>query len=488
MPTSELDVAQVQRRMRLPREATLRVHASSPSLPMLNHWINGHLRQSFAHPVSVHVLALASLGLLLSIVLYFLSPILEDDYHIYRQYLPWIYYLDWSQYDSFVVDHVVVFLAISLPMTWLFLLNVAHSHVSSRLDIALLVLRVVCCLVVCFSLTVILTEFLSRRVTIALISLAYGSLGLVYSWSVPAWRWFYEEASTKGLITFLPESIQELLLHTSLLDWLTDTSFMDKMKPFLPFLMPLSKAEQNRVLEQLPVETQVMMTRPGMVALLPPNVQKLLLPAHAHHELTEAMLASLPHDEDSDGEPTVHRLTASTTASAGFDFHVPSESNAVALRNNNDTPVGDDIVSEIMTKRVVRGCLELVKIPSPKALDRTAAVSTALFALQLYASRRSRRVLVGLIQFAVASSLVSVASFAFLVRLVQLMTRPGNGSAALLGHFRQYLIQSWTAKPQLAAHAAPRLDAPTTLTTVRKAATSASAVVAVLFVLRRLRR
>ncbi|GLD93468.1 hypothetical protein PINS_up002060 [Pythium insidiosum] len=470
------------------------------SVQMLRAALDSLLRRSFAHTISVHVLAAASIALLLSVALYFLSPILEDDYHIYRQYLPWIYYLDWSQYDSFIVDHLVVFLSISLPMGWLFLFNVTYSGVSTRLDIALLVLRVVCCATVCFSLTVILTEFLSRRVMIAIISLAYGTLGLLYSWSVPAWRWYMEEASAKGLVTLLPESVQHLLLRTTLLEWLTDTTFMDKLRPFLPFLLPLSKAEQNRVLEQLPVETQLMLTRPGMVTLLPDGVQRVLLPASttgdddgsAVQDLVARELTASTQDEDGDAgkeakvsELTMSALQSAPNASAGFDFHHVSSTDPSTAREGSE-----DVVSEIMTTRLMRGCMEIAKLPSTRVIDRTIGVSTVLFVLQLYASQRSRRMVASVLQFVVASSLVSIASFALTLRVIQALTVSGQ-AAPLLRYVRQYLLRSLTsaasASPQLMAAKPAALALPAT-ETLKKTATSVSAVVAVLYVLRRLRR
>ncbi|KAJ0398215.1 hypothetical protein P43SY_006347 [Pythium insidiosum] len=458
------------------------------------------LRRSFAHTVSVHVLAAASIALLLSVALYFLSPILEDDYHIYRQYLPWIYYLDWSQYDSFVVDHLVVFLSISLPMGWLFLFNITYSGISTRLDVALLVLRVVCCATVCFSLTVILTEFLSRRVMIAIISLAYGTLGLVYSWSVPAWRWYMEEASAKGLVTLLPESVQHLLLRTTLLEWLTDTTFMDKIRPFLPFLLPLSKAEQNRVLEQLPVETQLMLTRPGLATLLPDGVQRVLLPAQSSSDdeggSVEDLVArqiTLPTKDGEDGDAgstsapqsTASALQCAPNASAGFDFHQVTSADQSTAREGPE-----DVVGEIMTTRLMRGCMELAKMPSTRVIDRTIGVSTALFVLQLYASQRSRRMVASLLQFVVASSLVSIASLALTLRVIQAVTVSGQ-AAPLLRYIRQYLVRSLTsataAPPQLIAAKPAALALPAT-ETLKKTATSVSAIVAVMYVLRRLRR
>lgn len=306
------------------------------------------LRETYGHALSVQALAAASTALLLSCVLYFLSPLLEDDYHVYQRYLPWVYYLDYSKYNSFVVDHVVVFGAIALPMGWLLLVNVAHSGVASRLELALLLLRVACCFTVCASLTVILAEFLSRRVMIALLALAYGALGLAYSWSVPLWRWYLDDASKKGLVAFLPASLQQLLLRTSLLEWLTDASMAEKVQPFLPFLLPLSRAEQTRLLERMPVESQLTLTRPGLLPLLPETVQRVLLP-------------TAPDDSDSEGDSdelrqlaltgTTNSATAAvvedkqarlSTAGAGFDFQVATTT----------AQSSDQVLADIVSTRV----------------------------------------------------------------------------------------------------------------------------------------
>lgn len=371
--------------------------------------IDTFLRETYGHTVSVQVLAAASTALLLSCALYFLSPLLEDDFHFYQQYLPWVYYLDYSKYNSFIVDHVVVFLAISLPMTWLLLFNIAHSGVANRLELALLLLRVVCCLTVCFSLTVILTEFLSRRVMIALLALAYGALGLVYSWSVPVWRWYLDEASTKGLIAFMPASVQQLLLRTSLLEWLTDTSLSDKVQPFLPFLLPLSRAEQNRLLERMPVESQVMLTRPGFMPFLPESVQKALLPsASTQTELDNTQLTLHTGSSKSsnsngsvdhgalNGALAVKKLDLPPTADAGFAFHRPEVTTANALTAQSSEEVLADIISTRVWKCVGSFCCDLFLCLDCgcRIADRTLYCATAccpLFAAVASRSCRCRR-------------------------------------------------------------------------------------------------
>lgn len=388
---------------------------------MFQRLLDKFLRETYGHVVSVQLLAAASTALLLSCALYFLSPLLEDDYHMYERYVPWVYYLDYSKYNSFIVDHVVVFLAISLPMGWLLLVNVTYSGVATRLDLALLLLRVACCLTVCASLTVILTEFLSRRVMIALLSLAYGALGLVYAWSVPLWRWYLDDASTKGLIAFLPASVQELLLRTSLLEWLTDTTLTERVQPFLPFLLPLSRAEQNRLLERMPVEQQLTLTRPGLLPFLPETVQRALLPTAPANDEASAEQQLVVANADFSSRASVTTVTKRElppTADAGFGFHRPDVVNSSALAKQSSEEVLADIISTRVWKYVARacgcdamgsthawlthcvslsvscwrsersGCKQIVQMPSSKTLNRTASVSTALFVLQVQTHSR----------------------------------------------------------------------------------------------------
>lgn len=330
---------------------------------LLHRALDRFLRETYGHELSVQLLAAASVALLSSAALYFASPLLEDDYHLYQQYLPWASLLDWSHYDSFIVDHAVVFASIALPVGWLLVFHVAYSSISSRVEVALLALRVASCLTVSAALTVLLTEFFSRRAMLAILALAYGSLGILYSWSVPLWRWYMTEARARGLMAFLPESLQELLLRTSLLEWLTDTSFSDKMRPFLPFLLPLSRAEQMTLLEQMPVETQRTMTRPGfLLPMLPDAMQKALLPANELEDeevVGESGKPLLLHDADTSSAPTSSTGSTSsddgsspveTALTAGFDFHRPEVRQSVLAPRKTH----EQIMSEIITTRIWR--------------------------------------------------------------------------------------------------------------------------------------
>uniref|UniRef100_M4C6R2 Uncharacterized protein n=1 Tax=Hyaloperonospora arabidopsidis (strain Emoy2) TaxID=559515 RepID=M4C6R2_HYAAE len=177
-------------------------------------------------------------------------------------------------------------------------------------------------------------------------------------------------------------------------------------------------------------------------------------------------------------------LKASTSVSltsAGFDFHRPD-----VVRTVRSPLSPGQLLNEIMASRVRDKCQELVKMPSSRTLDRTAAVSSALLVMQLYASRRSRKVFLTFVQFVSASALSSVACCAIFLRFVQLLDVRWNlvRAISLLHYARPYLLRlTSTGTPQIDSQ--PARSGPVT---VRTAATSVSVVVAALYVLRKLRR
>ncbi|CAI5707218.1 unnamed protein product [Peronospora farinosa] len=444
-------------------------------------WVLNHvLYRSFGHPLSVQLLALSSLVLLLSFSLFSLAPWLdyESQRHVKTFQLV---------SDSFAMDHFVVFVAIVPLAIWLLLVNLAYS----KLTCALLLLRAASCLTVTFALTVFLAEFLSRRAMLALLALVYAILGLVYSWSVPIWRWYQEEARTKGLVSFLPQSVQKLLLQTSLLEWLTDTSFFDKMALLLPFLLPLSRAEQMRLMEQMPPKSQVMMTKPGLLPLLPGLVRSILLPVQDSDsdndsdkkgEETDASEGRLAGQVKTDRVSRMEQkkvLTSASSSTTGFDFHRPD-----VVETVRTPPSREQVFNEIVVSRMWNGCKELVKVPTSKVLNRTAAMSSALLVMQLYASRRSRKIFLTFMHFTAASALSSVACCAIFLRFVQLLdvTWTSRRAMPLLCYARQYLLRN-ARSPQISDQPVHGVSV-----TLRSTASSVSLLVAALYILRKLRR
>lgn len=159
------------------------------------------------------------------------------------------------------------------------------------------------------------------------------------------------------------------------------------------------------------------------------------------------------------------------------------------------------------------GCKDLVHVPSPKTLQLTASVSSALLIMQvragvtgslslcyrrcsrllvctqLYASRGSRRAFVSLVQLVVVSALGSVACGAILLRLFQLMDRNLSArSVPLLHHVRRFLLRNQSGSQAQLSDSSASSSTENKAALLRKAATSASAVAAVIYVMKRLRR
>ncbi|CAH0475485.1 unnamed protein product [Peronospora belbahrii] len=431
-------------------------------------------RCSLNHPLSIQLFALCSLVPLVCVLLFSLAPWFDDESlrHV-SEFQDSIA----IESNSFTVDHFVVFIAILPPTIWLLLVHIAYSE----LNFALQFLRVTNCLTVSFALTVLLAEFLSSRAMIALLALMYALLGLMYSWCVPIWRWYQEEARRKGLVGFLPQFMQKLLLQTSLLEWLTDTSLSDKLAPVLPFLLPLTRAEQMRLMEQMSPESQVMMTKPGLMPLLPDLVQKVLLPVQdsdsdgSSHKKGEEVNASASTMEQN------QVLTSPISTTAGFDFHRPDVVGSVRT-----LPSREQVLNEIMTSWVWNGCKKLMKVPTAKVLNRTAAMSSALLVMQLYASRRSRTFCLALVQLVAASALSSVACCAIFLRLVQYLDTTWTSGRAmpLLRYARYYLLRHGNAGifqvSDQPAHGVSMM--------LRSTASSVSIVLAMVYLLRKLRR
>ncbi|RQM21891.1 hypothetical protein B5M09_012701 [Aphanomyces astaci] len=184
-------------------------------------------------------------------------------------------------YDPVVVDHAIAAIALSGPVGYALLLNMYYSDVETPVGLTLLTLRISCCCIVGAAMTVFLAECFSRRLVFSLVLMGYGVWGIGYAWSVPLWRWYTYDVRRHGLVAFLPAGLQDTLLRMTLLEWLTDTSFADKLRDYFPFFLPLNNVEQQRVVHSLPCDTQTMMHTPGLVHLLPSALQDVLLPPTA---------------------------------------------------------------------------------------------------------------------------------------------------------------------------------------------------------------
>ncbi|RHY85987.1 hypothetical protein DYB37_012128 [Aphanomyces astaci] len=195
-------------------------------------------------------------------------------------------------YDPVVVDHAIAAIALSGPVGYALLLNMYYSDVETPVGLTLLTLRISCCCIVGAAMTVFLAECFSRRLVFSLVLMGYGVWGIGYAWSVPLWRWYTYDVRRHGLVAFLPAGLQDTLLRMTLLEWLTDTSFADKLRDYFPFFLPLNNVEQQRVVHSLPCDTQTMMHTPGLVHLLPSALQDVLLPPTAGNSTDVVMTSS----------------------------------------------------------------------------------------------------------------------------------------------------------------------------------------------------
>jgi hypothetical protein len=80
----------------------------------------------------------------------------------------------------------------------------------------------------------------------------------------------YAHVRERGLLEFLPPSTQQLLLETSLLDWLMDTSMADRLKPYAALSFGGLNAEERAFLvSSLPRDQQHALVAPGLLHALP---------------------------------------------------------------------------------------------------------------------------------------------------------------------------------------------------------------------------
>jgi hypothetical protein len=80
----------------------------------------------------------------------------------------------------------------------------------------------------------------------------------------------YARVRERGLLGYLPPATQQMLLETSLLDWLMDTSMADRMKPYMALGFGGLNAEERAFLvSSLPREQQQALVAPGLLYALP---------------------------------------------------------------------------------------------------------------------------------------------------------------------------------------------------------------------------
>eukprot|EP01138_Halocafeteria_seosinensis_P002606 gb/GECG01002664.1/.p1 GENE.gb/GECG01002664.1/~~gb/GECG01002664.1/.p1 ORF type:complete len:349 (+),score=40.09 gb/GECG01002664.1/:1-1047(+) len=82
----------------------------------------------------------------------------------------------------------------------------------------------------------------------------------------------------RGLIRYLPDGIQEQLLHQTLLDWMKDATLSNKLKQYAPLLLGLTESETKLYLDSAPRPFRNQIMKPGLVHFLPGFLRGVLLP------------------------------------------------------------------------------------------------------------------------------------------------------------------------------------------------------------------
>ncbi|CAI5730224.1 unnamed protein product [Peronospora destructor] len=231
------------------------------------------------------------------------------------------------------------------------------------------------------------------------------------------------------------------------------------------------------------------MTKPGLLPLLPGLVQNLLLPAQdsdndsetkgEEADASEGRLTGQVETERVSWMEQKKVLTSACLSTTGFDFH-----RSDVVKTVRTPPSREKFFNEIVASRMWNGCKELVKVPAAKVLNRAAAMSSALLVMQLYASRRSRKILITSVHFIAASALSSVACCAIFLRFVQLLdlTWTSRRAVPFLCYARQYLLRN-AGSPQISDQRVHGVSV-----TLRSTVSSVSLLVAALYILRKLRR
>ena len=94
-------------------------------------------------------------------------------------------------------------------------------------------------------------------------------------------RW--KELREQGLVTFMPDKVQEVLLHSSLLDLLMAVWDLPNLVEYLkrliyPFFVRMDKAEALMLFQELNPEVAAMMNTKGLVHMLPAPVKQAIAP------------------------------------------------------------------------------------------------------------------------------------------------------------------------------------------------------------------
>jgi len=227
-----------------------------------------------------------------------------------------------------------------------------------------------------------------------------GALGLINS----AMQVF----ENSGLIAFLPPTLVNILLDWTLMEFILSDNLLRGVKEFIVQVMPIfvaggDEATQLRALGHMRPATRRLLTQRGIVNLLSPRMQSLLLPRRLRDQLATEPPRYRLSKTDSDPSRLQRLIDSSAAHDDDDDDDNNGENAAGASQPEAAAPTLDlessrQLFRELLADLVSRRNVEVVLTWVDPNKMRTAAAVLALAGMfQLAVSARARETLKSLI-------------------------------------------------------------------------------------------
>jgi diazepam-binding inhibitor (GABA receptor modulating acyl-CoA-binding protein) len=197
-----------------------------------------------------------------------------------------------------------------------------------------------------------------------------------------------------GLISLLPASVANMLLDWTLMEFLLSDTVLKSVKEFAVQVGPIFLADgdeetQLRALSHMAPRTRRILTQRGIVRLLPPRVQTLLLPRPLRERLArEAPRYRLASKTESDPAKLVALLKPRAEEGPGGGGN--SNGGGGGLDMESSRELFRELISNVISRRNVEYVLYFV---DPNWVRSGAAVLSLAALAQLAVSTRARETL-----------------------------------------------------------------------------------------------
>lgn len=217
---------------------------------------------------------------------------------------------------------------------------------------------------------------------------ALGFLGMAFAGVVGLVGSMLVSWDERGLLGIMPRFATTLLLETTLLEFLLEDRMLVEMKQIIVQVLPALLAnDEKKMLEALSHMSSNLrqnLTTKGMIHLLTPKTQRILLPRVLRQQIMN--------------QPPTYRLPPAIAAGT----NVSALRRVVSEGNENDPPRLDssrelfrNLFAEVVSKKNVEFVLNVI---DPNRLKPISAVLGSIALLQLIVSRESRKILIGFIR------------------------------------------------------------------------------------------